>query len=345
MHDFTDLASPFGSWSVDIELTTFERGALSPLLLGSKRTVMAFKVDASAYAVKCWYDPIPDGEILRQIRLCLHAGTCVVPIVGPSGKAFRKGSLVGYVMPRETPFDPASIMAKDERLAAIQELCDLVNRLHARGIVHGDLKCQNLVRCADGALRFIDFDCASLVGDGFVATMATAEFISQRRTLRHEVDPEPLSCAEDYHALALTIFEIYSGKDDFYPACPPSSEDGDEWSSICCDAATTGMPPDVSRIDDADVAELITSYFNRGPPRILTSRRSVTICAQHELPFRCLPGQRHTYTRLVRCHMCERHPRDTCPNLFVAPPEPNAGAGSPTCRKCLPYVAHIGLDQ
>ncbi|KAI4527215.1 hypothetical protein K525DRAFT_187134 [Schizophyllum commune Loenen D] len=206
----------------------------------------------------------------------IQAEDCAVPIVG---RVFDDGTMVGYVMPLETPIDPAAIAAKDERLAIIHDLCRLVERLHERGIVHGDLKCQNLVRCAGGTLRFIDFDCASRVGDGYVATQATAEFISQRRMLRHGFNPEPLTLAEDYHALALTIFELYTGQDNFYGFGPPSTEDYEEWSSVCCDAIVVGMPPDVSRIDDVDIAQLHMTYFNRGPPRILTSASTSCLIA------------------------------------------------------------------
>ncbi|KAL1760398.1 kinase-like domain-containing protein [Schizophyllum commune] len=263
-----ELTAPFGSWPTDIELKSLEPGAMQALMLGVTRTIKSLKTDAGTYALKYWYEPVPDADVLRQMQICIQANDCAVPIVG---RVFDDGAMVGYVMPLETPIDPAAIAAKHERLAIIHDLCSLVERLHERGIVHGDLKCQNLVRCADGTLRFIDFDCASRVGDGFVATQATAEYISQRRMLRHGFNPEPLTLAEDYHALALTIFELYTGQDNFYRFGPPSTEDYEEWSSVCCDAIVVGMPPNVSRIDDADVAQLIMSYFNRGPPRILTS--------------------------------------------------------------------------
>uniref|UniRef100_D8PXE4 Protein kinase domain-containing protein n=1 Tax=Schizophyllum commune (strain H4-8 / FGSC 9210) TaxID=578458 RepID=D8PXE4_SCHCM len=268
-----EVNAPFGSWTTDIELKSLEPGIMQALMLGVTRTVKSLKTDDGAYALKYWYDPVPQEDVLRQMQICIQAEDCAVPIVG---RVFDDGAMVGYVMPLETPLDPASIATKDERLAIIHELCDLVERLHQKDIVHGDLKCQNLVRCANGFLRFIDFDCASRVGDGYVATQATAEFISQRRMLRHGFNPEPLTLAEDYHALALTIFELYTGQDNFYRFGPLSAEDYEEWSSVCCDAVVVGMPPDVSRIDDADIAQLIMSYFNRAPPRILTS--SSTSC-------------------------------------------------------------------
>ncbi|KAL1722825.1 kinase-like domain-containing protein [Schizophyllum commune] len=263
-----EITAPFGSWQNDIDLKSLEPGVMQALMLGVTRTVKSLKADDGTYALKYWYEPVPDADVLRQMQICIQAEDCAVPIVG---RVFDDGAMVGYVMPLEIPLDPASIATKDERLAIIHKLCDLVERLHQRGIVHGDLKCQNLVRCADGSLRLIDFDCASRVGDGFVDTQATAELISQRRMLRHGFNPEPLTLAEDCHALALTIFELYTGQDNFYRFGPPSTEDYEEWSSICCDAIVVGMPPDVSRIDDVDIAQLIMTYFNRGPPRILTS--------------------------------------------------------------------------
>ncbi|KAL1702485.1 hypothetical protein EV121DRAFT_209920 [Schizophyllum commune] len=276
------IDSPFGSWPMDVDMLSFETHELNALLLGVDRQVLSFERDSDAYVVKLWYDALEEADVPRQLRICQLAGDCVVPIVG---RAYRHGVLIGYVMRREAPLDLSPTSSKDERFAVIRQVCDLVDRLHSRNMVHGDLKRLNIMRCSDGALRFIDLECMSVVGDGFVAQVATAQYMSQRRSLRPDSDREPLSLSEDYHSLALLIFELYTGRDDFYSIGPTSTEDQIIWSDVCCDAANIGMPPDVRRIDDPMVAQLIAGYFSRGPDRHLTLDSTLLICVQHEMPF------------------------------------------------------------
>ncbi|KAI5896884.1 uncharacterized protein SCHCODRAFT_02616073 [Schizophyllum commune H4-8] len=338
-----DPAAPFGSWDVDLDiLVVQESNSWTPLHLNSRRHVMTHQTESGTYAVKWWYTGEEDADVLRQLCVGLQAGDCVVP---PVGRVFEKDTIIGYVMRQETTFDPRLITSKDDRYFAIREVCDLVSRLHAKGIVHGDVKRMNLVRCADGALRFIDLECMSVVGDGFVASVATDQYISQQRQFRHGHNPEALSFDEDYHSLALLIFEISTRHDDFYGFGLTSSENLEDWSTACTDVSLAGMPPDVSQIDDPEIAQLIMSYFNRGPPRILSLDNTETICVLHELPLRCMPGARHTYTRLVQCLTCSDGARTSpCPRLFVAPPATEEEKGSPACVQCLPHIKHTGLD-
>ncbi|KAI5896885.1 uncharacterized protein SCHCODRAFT_02570047 [Schizophyllum commune H4-8] len=277
-----DTDSPFGSWPMDVDMLSFETHELTALLLGVDRQVLSFERDSNAYVVKLWYDALEEADVPRQLRICQLAGDCVVPIVG---RAYRHGVLIGYVMRRETPLDLSPTSSKDERVAVIRQVCELVDRLHSRNMVHGDLKRLNIMRCSDGAFRFIDLECMSVVGDGFVAQVATAQYMSQRRSLRPDSDREPLSFSEDYHSLALLIFELYTGRDDFYSIGPTSTEDQIIWTDVCCDAANIGMPPDVRRIDDPMVAQLVMGYFHRGPDRHLTLDSTLLICVQHEMPF------------------------------------------------------------
>lgn len=63
----------------------------------------------------------------------------------------------GIIMDLGTPFD-AQTVSPEERAKVKDELIELLMRLHnERGIIHGYIKPDNILRCRDGKLRFCDF--------------------------------------------------------------------------------------------------------------------------------------------------------------------------------------------
>ncbi|KAJ6629934.1 kinase-like domain-containing protein, partial [Mycena sp. CBHHK59/15] len=83
------------------------------------------------------------------------------------------------------------------------ELRDVVAALHDKGIVHGDVKPQNVLLCsADRRVRLCDFGFASFEGDGFVSTVQTIPYSSPFRV--HN-DTVPITRTEDTYALGMTV--------------------------------------------------------------------------------------------------------------------------------------------
>ncbi|KAG7442795.1 uncharacterized protein BT62DRAFT_935526 [Guyanagaster necrorhizus] len=82
----------------------------------------------------------------QVLRLMLLAGDCSVPVVG---RLYSNAELAGFITLYESCGAPASEMFKtpriraelstERRLEIISQLFDLVDRLHARGILHCDL--------------------------------------------------------------------------------------------------------------------------------------------------------------------------------------------------------------
>lgn len=56
-------------------------------------------------------------------------------------------------------------LSEKEILAAMKELCTVLDFLHRKGIVHRDIKPSNLLMAKDGHIRLIDFDAARTVKD------------------------------------------------------------------------------------------------------------------------------------------------------------------------------------
>ncbi len=66
--------------------------------------------------------------------------------------------------------------AHDERMKAVLCALDVVSRLHAAGVVHGDVKPQNVLVDDKGELHIIDFGLASVVGRQSAETGATLAY-------------------------------------------------------------------------------------------------------------------------------------------------------------------------
>jgi serine/threonine-protein kinase Stk1 len=118
--------------------------------------------------------------------------------------------------------DPV-VLAKNAFAIAVQ-LFDLLDFLHTRGIVHGDIKPANLFLAADGRLTLIDFNIAvahskhgaatSPVGKGIGAGMRLAGYSALHASpdcLRGNIPHQP----DDIFSACCTVYEVIAGKHPF----------------------------------------------------------------------------------------------------------------------------------
>ncbi|KAJ7482287.1 kinase-like domain-containing protein [Mycena galericulata] len=328
--------APFGSCATDLDfrsLLSREDREPRPLSLSQFASVDRFR--ALGVVTKHFTSA---GAAERAWKIMSLAGDCSVSVVG---RLFHDGRVVGLCMPLETLLDTPNIGTKGERVRIIHQLRDLVAELHSKGIIHGDLKPQNLLICSDGRLRLCDFDEASVEGDGFTSDRITAPYCS---TVRARDSTLPVTRAEDMHAMALTMWEIYTGR-------IPLLEDNEtleECDGDLLDRCLLGLLPDMQLIDDPDIASLISSCLAAGPDRPDTWNTSGFYCVRTRFVFgRCKAEPRHTYSRIihsVRCILradrgegpCEPEYRVDDPKVFTSPLEP-------ICTRCNRGVEYIGL--
>ncbi|KAK3299671.1 kinase-like domain-containing protein [Chaetomium fimeti] len=141
------------------------------------------------------------GSGQREVDLMTAAGDCsIAPL---SRVLWERG---GGVVPAE------------QRAAVMQEMVGLVERLHSSefGIVHGDIKPANFLRCRDGKLRLCDFDSARLIADE--KAEGWEGFMSHRYLAPSRGYPyrrPPPTVIDDEYALAISIWELFTGKDAF----------------------------------------------------------------------------------------------------------------------------------
>ncbi len=94
-----------------------------------------------------------------------------------------------------------------DRMRLFARLCEAVGHLHARGVVHADLKPSNAFACDDG--RVLVLDLGSAVGEGVVAPgrAMTPEFAAPE-----QITGGPVTPATDTYALGLLLHEMLCGR-------------------------------------------------------------------------------------------------------------------------------------
>ena len=104
--------------------------------------------------------------------------------------------------------------APEEAVDVIQQVCQALDAAHSVGVIHRDLKPQNIMQDPGGRILVMDFGLARTVeGDGMTQTGAivgTMEYMSPEQALAKELDQR-----SDIFALGLILYEMLTGKQPF----------------------------------------------------------------------------------------------------------------------------------
>src|SRR5437773_2024236 len=96
-------------------------------------------------------------------------------------------------------------------VAMVQQICRALEAAHAEGVIHRDLKPQNIMRDPQGRIVVMDFGLArSLESDGMTQTGAlvgTLEYMSPEQALGAQLDQR-----SDLFAVGLIFYELLTGK-------------------------------------------------------------------------------------------------------------------------------------
>jgi tetratricopeptide (TPR) repeat protein/TolB-like protein/predicted Ser/Thr protein kinase len=101
-----------------------------------------------------------------------------------------------------------------EAVTVIKQVCRALQAAHAEGVIHRDLKPQNIMRDRNGRIVVMDFGLARSLGDPGMtqsgALVGTLEYMSPEQAMGLELDPR-----SDLYALGLIFYELLIGKSPF----------------------------------------------------------------------------------------------------------------------------------
>lgn len=144
-------------------------------------------------------------------------------------------------------------------------VCDALAYAHRKGVVHGDIKPQNILIDESGSARLTDFGAARLAsanGDSPVQRPGgSLPYMSPQL-----LDGQPAQISDDVYALGCVLYELFCG---FPPYAPDISEESIRRGELARPAAPNGLP----ELPDA-LAELVKAMLAGDP-----ARRPVTLQA------------------------------------------------------------------
>jgi serine/threonine-protein kinase len=107
-------------------------------------------------------------------------------------------------------------MAPDAAAAIGADLCGAVAAVHAAGLLHRDIKCQNALRDDSGRVVLMDFGAGEEIGSGRTALAGTPLYLAPE-----VLAGGPASVASDVYSLGVLLFHLLTGK---YPVQAESIE-------------------------------------------------------------------------------------------------------------------------
>ena len=109
------------------------------------------------------------------------------------------------ILRRERKFHP------NEAIAVVEQVCRALDAAHSEGVIHRDLKPQNIMRDKNGRIVVMDFGLARSLGDSGMtqtgAIVGTLEYMSPEQALGTALDQR-----SDIFSVGLIFYELLTGK-------------------------------------------------------------------------------------------------------------------------------------
>ncbi len=159
----------------------------------------------SEYLVQCFRN---ERQILAQLE---HANIARL-IDGGTTKEGLPYFVMEYVegLPI-TEYCRQQQLSTPKRLQLFLQVCAAVQYAHDRGIVHCDLKPNNILIKGTGEPKLLDFGIARILSSANASALAEMLFLTPAYASPEELRGEPAICASDIYALGVLLLEMLTG--------------------------------------------------------------------------------------------------------------------------------------
>lgn len=219
-----------------------------------------------------------EAELLGRLR---HRGIAQIYEVGVHEEVSSLGVMkwpffaMEFVEEAKSLSDWAVEQARTERqkLEAMLQICAAIQHAHERGVVHRDLKPQNVLIDSDGNAKVIDFGIARTIDQESELTQA-GELVGTLRYMAPEqirADSLQIDTRTDVHALGVLLYELLTGRlpFDFGGKSLP------EVASAICDAEARPLRQDLPGASP-DLELVLATAMAKDPIRRYAQAGSVT---------------------------------------------------------------------
>jgi len=211
---------------------------------------------------------------------------------------YLQGYTLGHLMKSVRP------LPEQDALILASRVCQALTHMHEHGVIHRDLKPQNIMILFDGTIRILDFGIAKSTGRrftfaGFTPAMGTPEYMAPEQVKGRRGDQRT-----DLYTLGALLYEMVTG------AIPFAGESGDVFAAM--NARVTGdpmAPRQQNRELSEQAEEIVLHAMERDPGKRYPSAAAMQKELDHpeavQLTGRChrlqrpVPWKRHLNSALL----------------------------------------------